>query len=179
MWERIRHMLAKEFIQVFRDPRMRVVIFATPIIQLLVIGYAVTTDVTRIATVVADLDRTQDSREVVRRFEGSGYFRVVRSVTEARAIQTLMDEGAVKAALQFDPGFADDLARGRTATMQVIVDGTDSNTASVVLAYATRIIAQINREHIRATLAQRRGAGGGRVVPEAEVPGVDLRSRAW
>jgi ABC-2 type transport system permease protein len=179
MWERIRHMLVKEFIQVFRDPRMRVVLFATPIIQLLVIGYAVTTDVTRIATAVADLDRSQASREIVRRFEGSGYFQVERTLTDARAIQTLMDEGAVKAALQFDPGFADDLARGRTATIQVIVDGTDSNTASVVLAYATRIIAQVNRDQIRATLALRRMAAGGQSFPQAEAPGLDLRSRAW
>ena len=180
MWERLKHMLIKEFIQIFRDPRMKAVIFGTPIIQLVVIGYAVTTDVTQVATAVADFDRTQETREIARRFESSGYFRVVRWVEDSKDVRTLIDQGEVKVAIQFDPGFARDLARGRTAVIQVIVDGTDSNTASVVLDYANRIIAQVNREKLQALLAARAVARGGfaPITPGA-LPGVELRSRAW
>jgi ABC-2 type transport system permease protein len=180
MWERLKHMLIKEFVQIFRDPRMKAVIFGTPIIQLFVIGYAVTTDVTQVATAVADFDRTQETREITRRFESSGYFRVVRWVEDPEVLRALIDQGAVKAAIQFDPGFARDLARGRTAVIQVIVDGTDSNTAGVVLDYANRIIAQVNREKLPVLLAARAVAAG-RVapMPSGGLPGVELRSRAW
>jgi len=180
MWERLKHMLIKEFIQIFRDPRMKAVIFGTPIIQLVVIGYAVTTDVTQVATAIADFDRTQETREIARRFESSGYFRVVRWVEDSKVLRTLIDQGEVKVAIQFDPGFARDLARGRTAVIQVIVDGTDSNTASVVLDYANRLIAQVNRERLQPLLAARAVARG-EVVPitPGALPGVELRSRAW
>jgi ABC-2 type transport system permease protein len=178
MWERLEHMLIKEFIQIFRDPRMRAVVFVTPIIQLVVLGYAVTTDITRIATAVADFDGTQETRELVRRFESSGYFRVVRRVGEARALADLLDAGRVKAALQFDPGFTTDLKRGRTAAVQVLVDGTDSNTAGVVIDYANRIIAQYSRDAAREALARRRVALGPAATGE-RLPGIDLRVRAW
>ena len=80
MFERIKHMLIKEFIQVFRDPRMRVVIFVIPCVQVLVIGYAVTTDVKHVRTAVYDLDNSQASRDLTARFVRSGYFDVVATV---------------------------------------------------------------------------------------------------
>jgi ABC-2 type transport system permease protein len=180
MWERLRCMLVKEFIQIFRDPRMRAILFGTPIIQLMVIGYAVTTDVSDVAMAVADFDRSQETREIVRRFEASGYFRVVRRVADPREIVALIDRGRVKAALQFDPGFSQDLARGRTARIQIIVDGTDSNTAGVVLDYANRIVAQANRERLLQALRARSLATGSLALDARhELPGVELRSRAW
>ena len=75
MFERIRHMLIKEFIQVFRDPRMRTVIFVIPCVQVLVIGYAVTTDVRHVPTAVDDLDNSVDSRELTARFLALGLLR--------------------------------------------------------------------------------------------------------
>jgi ABC-2 type transport system permease protein len=181
MFERLKHMLVKEFIQILRDPRMRAVIFVTPILQLIVFGYAVTTDITKIPTAVADFDESQVTRELVRRFEGSGYFAVVRQVREAQVLQDLLDRGIVKAALQFDPGFTTGLARGRTAPLQVIVDGTDSNTAGVVMDYANRIVAQYNRETSRSALAQQAIAKG---RPKSDdlrprIGSIDLRTRAW
>ena len=76
MIERIKQMIIKEFIQVFRDKRMLAIILVTPVIQLLAFGYAVTTDVNHITTAVYDLDRSYESRELVRRLESSGYFNV-------------------------------------------------------------------------------------------------------
>ncbi|HEX7124814.1 MAG TPA: ABC transporter permease [Thermodesulfobacteriota bacterium] len=180
MWERVKHMLIKEFIQILRDPRMKAVIFVTPVLQLLVFGYAVTTDVTEIPTAVADLDRSQQTREIVRRFESSGYFRVVRRVADARDLRALLDRGTVKAALQFDPGFTTDLQRGRTASLQILVDGTDSNTASVVMDYANRIVARYNQDAAPAARAAARLAVGTAPGPErTALPSVDLRTRAW
>lgn len=181
MWERLTRMLIKEFIQLFRDPRMKAVVFVTPVLQLVVLGYAVTTDVTEIRTAVADFDWTTETREVVRRFESSGYFLVVQRVADAAALRELIDRGAVKVALQFDPGFSTDLRRGRAGVLQVIVDGTDSNTAGVVMDYANRIVAQYNVEAPRRVLAARAVAWGS-PWPDALPPlvgAVDLRPRAW
>ena len=181
MWERLKHMLIKECIQILRDPRMKAVIFVMPVLQLIVFGYAVTTDITEIPTAVADFENTQQTRELVRRFESSGYFRIARRVGDAGGLRELVDRGLVKAALQFDPGFTTDLVRGRTVAVQVIVDGTDSNTASVVMDYANRIIVQYNQEASRNVLAGRRVSEGtaGPDTLRPRLGGIDLRPRAW
>lgn len=168
MWERLRHMVVKEFIQILREPRMRVMLVAPPVIQLLIFGYAATTDVTSIATGVADFDRSQETRELVRRFESSGYFRVVRIAASANALRDMLDRGQVKIALQFDPGFARDLRRGRTVAVQLLVDGTDSNTGTVAASYASRIVDAYSRAlESPAPITVR---------PTARL---DLRLRAW
>lgn len=173
-------MLTKEFIQILRDPRMKAVIFVTPILQLLVFGYAVTTDITEIPTAVADFDRTQETRELVRRFESSGYFRVVRRVHRADDLRAQLDRGRARAALQLDPGFATDIKRGRTAQVQILVDGTDSNTASVVMDYASRIVARYNRELGAQALAMRQvGLGAEERPARVTRAGVVVESRAW
>ena len=181
MWERLRHMLIKEFIQILRDPRMKAVIFVTPIMQLLVFGYAVTTDIAEIPVAVADFEQSQQTRELVRRFERSGYFRVTHRIGEARMAQELLDRGAVRAVLQFDPGFTTDLVRGRPAALQILVDGTDSNTASVVLDYANRIVSQFNREAESRALAVRQVAAGtpSPTTPRLALGAIDLRTRVW
>jgi ABC-2 type transport system permease protein len=172
-------MLIKEFIQILRDPRMKAVIFVMPVLQLIVFGYAVTTDITEIPTAVADFEASQQTRDLVRRFERSGYFKVTRRVGSAAEVRDLVDRGTVKAALQFDPGFTRGLLRGRTAAVQVIVDGTDSNTASVVTDYASRIIAQYNGEASREVLAAQRVARGAPGAADPRLGQIDLRSRTW
>lgn len=179
MWERLGRMLIKEFIQLFRDPRVKPILFGTPIIQLLVIGYAVTTDVREVSLAVADFDRSQATRELVRRFEGSGYFRLTAEAQDGGQLRALIDRGRVKAALQFDPGFSRDLARGETAPLQLIVDGTDSNTAGVVLGYATRILARYNQERMQARLAGQAVATGAVALAPERLPGMALETRSW
>lgn len=172
MWERIKHMLVKEFIQVLRDPKMRGVIFLMPIIQVLVFGYAVTTDVKHVRTAVYDLDNTQTTLELVDRFARSSYFDVVARVTDDRHAQAVIDRGEVRALLRMNHGFQNELRAGRPAELQVIVDGTDSNTAGIVLDYSRKIAAQFSRQ---VTVARtNRGLG---VVPRAVA--LDLETRAW
>src|SRR5665811_217836 len=172
MWERIKHMLIKEFIQIFRDPRMKGVIFLMPIIQLLVFGYAVTTDVKNVATLVHDLDNSIASRELVSRFVKSGYFNVVEYTDSEDRVRKLMDRGKVGAVLRMSKGFEDDLRAGRTSQLQVIVDGTDSNTAGIVLGYSSKIAGQVSTELLTQRILRSSGPVGqtGRVVVE---------TRAW
>lgn len=171
MFERILQMLKKEFIQTFRDPRMKAVIFAMPVVQTLVFGYAVTTDIRQIPTAVYDQDRTVQSRELISRFSGSGYFDLVARVEDHRQIDSLLDRGEVKAVLHLDNGFAADLETGRPAPMQILVDGSDSNTAGKILAYAGHIVEDFGEQVLLRRLARRTGQ-------TTELP-VELETRAW
>ena len=172
MFERITQMLIKEFIQILRDPRMRAVIFAMPLVQTLVFGYAVTTDVTHVPTAIFDLDNSRASRELVARFTGSGYFDVVGYVDREEEARHLVDHGLVKAVLRMNKGFGEDLRAGRTAALQMIVDGTDSNTAGIVLNYAGQIAGRFSEVVLHTRFVR---ATGQPVAP----PRVALETRAW
>ncbi len=172
MWERIKHMLIKEFIQVFRDPRMKGVVFVAPVIQLLVFSYAVTTDVRNVATAVQDRDNSVLSRELVARFLRSGYFEIVAHIEGDRQAQDLIDRGKAQAALCMEKGFGEDIQAGRTAQLQLIVDGTDSNTAGIVLQYAARIVGEFSRQILLSQFVRSKG--------KIQQPGrIDLQTRAW
>jgi ABC-2 type transport system permease protein len=172
MFERVHHMLVKEFIQVFRDPRMRVVVFLMPCFQVFVIGYAVSTDVQHVRTAVDDRDNSQASRELTSRFASSGYFDVVARPGDDRAVRDVLDRNDATVVLRFHHGFAEDLAAGRTARFQILIDGTDSNTANIALGYATRI-SQSYSERVLAERVDRM------LGPMGKTGTVDLRTRAW
>ena len=141
MWERLRVILRKEFIQALREPRMRVLLFLPPFLQLLIFGYAVTLDVDHAKIAWMDMDRTPESRALLARFEGSGRFDVVATPENEEQAQSVLDRGQVHAVVRVLPEFARDLARGRATEVQVLLDGTNSNTASLVSAYASQVIA--------------------------------------
>lgn len=172
MWERIYRMLVKEFIQVLRDPRMKAMIFVMPVVQLIMFGYAVTTDVDHIRTAVYDLDRSAESRALIERFTASGYFIVVATPDDPRTLGRLLDQGEVTLAMQINAGFADDLRSGRQAAIQSMVDGTDSNTGTVAMDYAQRITAEFSRA--RSAPPVELGQ-----LAQARPQPVELRSRAW
>ncbi len=172
MLERLFRMLIKEFIQVLRNPRMRAVIFIVPVVQVLVIGYAVNTDVRHVPLAVYDLDRTPASRDLLARFEGSGCFDVVRRISSEQEIQAVLDSGETKAVLRLNRGFGEDLDGNRTAQAQLLLDGSDSNTASVILSYASRIAADFNRARMEQRFARRAGL-------RLEAEPVTLVARAW
>ena len=140
MFERIKQMVIKEFIQVFRDKRMKAIVFVIPIVQLMLFGYAVTTDVNHITTAFYDLDKSYESRELARRLESSGYFKIAYFPESPQEIQTLVDRGKVLCAIQINKGFSSDLRKKLPTEIQIIVDGTDSNTATVAMDYAVRIV---------------------------------------
>lgn len=172
MYERIRHMLIKEFIQVFRDPKMKGVIFVMPILQVLVFGYAVTTDVRHVPTAVYDLDNSVVSRELAARFIRSGYFDVVEYADGEDRIGELIDRGKINVALRMNRGFGEDLRGGRIAHLQLIIDGTDSNTAGIVLDYAGKITGEFSEQVLINRFTRLKGP--------AQKPGrAELQTRAW
>jgi ABC-2 type transport system permease protein len=171
MWERIYTLLIKEFLQALRDPRMRAIIFLAPVIQLIIFGYAVTMDVKNIRTAVYDLDKTPESRELLSRFFASGYFKPVEYVSHVNRIRDLMDRGKTDTAIQINRGFSAKLAANEKASIQMILDGTDSNTASIVMAYTAQIIQKYNRDLAVEAVGLPEGTSLNK--------GVDLRSRAW
>ncbi len=161
--ERMWGLVVKEFHQVFRDPRMARVIFISPLIQLVVFGYAVSTDVWKTSTFVVDHDGTRHSRELVEALTSSGYFQVVARSDRSVDIVRALDRGDVIVGLEIPPDFSTRLRDGSGAHVQLLLDGTNSNTASVAQSYAERIIQAYG---LRATEA---------AAPDA----VDLRERAW
>ena len=168
---RLTQLVRKEARQTFRDPRALRVIFLAPIIQLLVFGYAVTTDVRDAALIVYDRDRTTESRQLVQALTAAGYFRVVAVAQRAEDLAAALDHGRAILALEIPRGFQGDLAAGARATVQLLIDGTTSNTATVAQAYASQIILRFGQSH--SPLVRTAMAGSG------HVPGVDLRMRAW
>jgi ABC-2 type transport system permease protein len=172
MIERIRRMLIKEFLQVLRDYRMCSTIFLMPIIQVLVFGYAVSTDVKHVATAVYDLDNTVASRDLVSRFAGSGYFEIVDYVYDEERARSVLDHGTVRLVLRINSGFEGDLAAGRIAQVQAILDGTDSNTAGIVLNYSNEIVSQASFDALVNRVT--------RMLGVFQRPGqVDLQTRTW
>ena len=109
MFERILALIVKEFLQVFRDPRMKFTIFVAPVVQLFVFGYAATMDITNIPTAVYDLDNTKQSREIIRMFSYSKYFDIQNYLQKEGDIKYTMDHARIKAVIKFNRGFAQGL----------------------------------------------------------------------
>src|SRR5215813_10433443 len=144
MWERILVILRKEFLQALREPRMRVLLFVPPMIQLIVFGFAVNLDVDHVRIAWMDMDRTPLSRELRARFEGSGRFDVVAQPQSEEDVQRVLDRAEAQAVVRVRPDFERDVRRGRPTEVQVLVDGTNSNTASLVSSYAGSILADFS-----------------------------------
>lgn len=172
MLNRIQRMLIKEFLQMFRDPRMRVVIFGVPVIQLVVLSFALTMDVTDIPTAVYDQDNTVASRELTAQFGDSGYFEIEEYIHSHSRMVELLDNGDVRVVIRIPPDFEENLVSGTTANLQVIADGTDSNTTSIVFSYVSQIVSQYNQEKLQERLALQFG-------PQAAPGVIEIEQRAW
>jgi len=163
---RIHRMVVKEIRQLFRDPKTKRIIFAAPVVQLILLGYAVNTDVRNVPTAVVDHDRTVASREFLAAFTGSGYFHVVMTSDRSADLGLALDEGRAVVALEIPAGYQADLVAGRSPTVQMLADGTNSNTATIAQGYAAKIVQEL----------------GLRIASEAMrgiAPPVDVRTRAW
>ena len=173
MLARLKQMLIKEFIQVFRDKRTRFVLFGPPIIQMLIFGYAATFEIHHVPTVVLDLDHSQESRELLSRFSSSPYFDVQRQLTDYRQLGDLIDEGKATVGLEINAGFAQNLRKGQTAPLQVIVDATNSNTALIASGYITQIALGFAQDYQRDRIY--------RIAPQMmeQIPSVQLEPRPW
>lgn len=171
-WGRLRDLTRKELRQTVRDPQALRVVLVAPIVQLIIFGYAVNTDIRNAAVILFDRDHTSVSRELGQTLTASGHFRIVETAGRAQDLVEALDHGRAVLGVEIPRGFEGDLAAGTPATVQVLVDGTMSNTATVAQAYASQIILKFGQEH-STTVAQTATWRGGRL------PGVDLRVRSW
>jgi len=170
---RIRQMLAKEFIQTLRDPHTRWLLWGPPLIQMVIFGYAATLEIKHVSLAVLDLDNTQESRELVSHFAASRYFRIDKYAARSAELQKGIDRGDFVLAVEIDSGFAQRLQGGQGATVQVIVDASNSNTALVALGYLGQIGAQFAQDY---QMNRMRGTAPQLV---SFVPRVDLEERPW
>ncbi|MFQ6069271.1 MAG: ABC transporter permease [Candidatus Aminicenantales bacterium] len=142
MFQTITHIVKKEFIQTFRDRRMLFPLFIVPVLQLILFGYAVTTDIKNIHLAVLDLDRTQESRTLISLFESSEYFSVDYTLTAPDEIDRLVQTGRVKAAVVVPANFSRNIKKMKQTSLQVILDGTDANTATIIQSYIQKLTAE-------------------------------------
>src|SRR5688572_30418908 len=179
MWERIREILIKEIRQTFREPRMRVMLFVPPIVQLIVFGFAVNLDVDHVRLAWLDGDRTPASRELLAAFQGSGRFEVVALPASDAEATDLLDRGEAQAIVQVLAGFAGDINRGRSAEVQVLIDGTNSNTASLISSYAGGILGRFSSSKAGQQRNLRLLMRGSPAPAAFSMPSVEARTRVW
>ena len=170
----------KEFLQLRRDPRLFPVLFISPVLQLLLLGYAANLDVREIPSVVCDLDRSAASRDFLDQFVHSGYFSVRAGLERMEDIDPYLDNGRAAVAFVIPRGFGDDLAGSRPASVMIIADGAESQSATIGVNYATMIAGRYAQRLILQRFARVGGAGEKPVLVEAEVRvwyNPELRSR--
>ena len=160
---RIKAVAKKELIQIWRDPLSLAMAFMMPVMLLFIFGYAITLDVNNLKTVVYDLDKSSASRELIEAFSSSGYFTVVGNVNQQKEIDRYLDTGQAFVAISIPRDFSEKMKTGRDTSLQVIVDGSDSNTATIALGYISAITE-------RYSLRTR----GGSITPL-----IDPRVRVW
>jgi len=169
---RIRRVFVKELIQALRDKRMRMTLIIPPIIQLIIFGYAANLDVKHIRTAVRDLDQSVDSRDVISRFRQSRYFDILFYPQRQQDTERLILNGDVVLSLEIPPDFSRKLKKGDTATVQILVDGTESNAAMIALGYVSKILGDYSTS-IMIHRLNREGRIG------FEEAGVELEHRIW
>jgi ABC-2 type transport system permease protein len=162
-------MIRKELLELWQDPKMLRVVLVAPVVQLALLGYAATTDVRNVPIVVVDADRSAPSRELVARFERSRYFTVEYEAGSTNGIDDFLESGKAWMALSIPRGYGDRVAGGIPATVQVVADGTDSNSTTVALGYATSLVSSYGAE--LAALS-----GRSTVVPAG---GIEAQLRIW
>ena len=171
MRQRLGSIIRKEFIQALRDPRMRGMLLIPPLMQLLIFGYAVNLDVDTANIAWMDQDNTPQSRDLRAQFEGSGHFVIGAMPGNERQMQSRLDRGQVDGVIRVLPGFARDVTRGRATSVQVLLDGTNSNTASLVSGYASQVIAGYSQEASGEAQRARMVGGMGITRSEGRRPG--------
>jgi len=169
--------MRKEFKQMLRDVRMRMILFAAPVFMLLLFGYAVNTDVKNIRFAVYDEDKTLMSREFTGEFSASGYFQYYASVSSAREIDTLLDTMQVEMIFHIPSGFEEELRSGGDVNIQLLIDGADASRANVIIAYANAVTNSYALELFEKKLAlkiiSRRG------LPVTLKKTIELKERFW
>ncbi|MFA6357873.1 MAG: ABC transporter permease [Candidatus Omnitrophota bacterium] len=171
MFERAKAILIKEFKQIFRDRQMKVIIFISPLLQIILFGYAANKDITYVPTAIYDQDNTAESRDLLRRFTYSKYFVPEKYISSEREQDYVLDKGTVNTVIRIDRGFGRNINAGKEASIALAFDGTDSNSAMIIMGYANAVVGTY-QENLLKYRADKAGFSN-------SVPRVELRDRAW
>jgi len=172
MVRRLRHLIWKEFIQVLRDKKLRLFIFLPPIIQLIAYGYAINFDIKHVPTAIFDESHSAESRHLISRFASSEYFAIKDFIQTEAELRRLIDANQVTMVLRIPYDFPRQIKSDQSASVQVIIDATDSNAALIVSRYASTVISDFSLGIMQERLA-RLGA-----MPGLKFP-VTIEPRAW
>jgi len=167
-WLRVRELVRKEFIQLFRDKKNRPLLVIAPFVQLLVFGYVLSTDVRDVRVAVLDHSRTRESRMLVDAFDANKTFRIISYPRHAGELEKLLLRRKVDIAVKIDPDFSKRIRRGDSSPIQILADGSMSNMAAVRIAYASLVLDRFNQHMIRELYGQRLDYGR-----------IDARVRTW
>jgi ABC-2 type transport system permease protein len=159
---RLSSIIRKEFIQIIRDKRTLIMVLVIPIMQLFLLGYAVTNDVRNVPMVVLDQDRGPAARQLVDAFRSADYYQITYDVSSEAELQTLIDNGNARVALVIPPDYSQQLQAGSTAEVAFILDGSDPTVASTALsaaqligqAFSTKLIEERLDQHGQFTVIQ-------------------------
>jgi ABC-2 type transport system permease protein len=189
MLERIFAIIRKELSQLFRNRRSRLFLFVPPMFQLIIFGYAVNLDVDNLRMGWMDMDQTPQSHDLLASFQGSGRFLLTALPESEKDIQNVLDRGEAQVIVRVLPGFGRDILLGRPTSAQILVDGTNSNTASLASAYTSQVVgaysASVATPQMQSRMMARAGMGTmsmkvGRITDSARVWfNPDLRSRNY
>ena len=168
---RIRAVAHKEFLHIIRDPRSLAMALLLPVLMILLFGYGLSLDVDRIPTVIFDSDNSPESRAIITQFQGNRYFQIAGYAQDYPGMQKSIDSGQAMLALVIPQHYSRDLRQGASPQIQVLVDGSDSNTASIALGYANTLL----RRHAINMSATELNRSSGFKKP----PAVEARIRVW
>lgn len=172
MKTRIPAIARKEVLHVLRDWRTLLIAFVLPVMMILLFGYAITFDIRDLKLAVADEDRTKASRALIEKFTGSRYFRLVATPSDPNDLLALLDSGEAQIALSISKDYGRNIQRWEGDTVQVLLDGSESNTATIAAGYVEAILAGLNIATVKHMLSQ------GGVSPRG-IPPVDMQIRVW
>jgi len=167
-WLRIREMVRKEFIQLFRDRKNRVVLVMAPLIQLLVFGYVVNYDIKDIRVALIDQAQTRESRLLADAFTAGRIFRITHRLADSRGMEELFLAGKADLGIKIPPDFSSRIRRGETAAVQILADGSMSNMAAVRISYAVMVLDRLNQELLRELYGR-----------DLQYGKIDARIRTW
>ncbi len=169
---RMLFMMWKEILELRQDPRIFSIIFIAPVVQLTVLGYAATTDVTNVPIAIVDADRSSSSRALVSRFTSSNIFRVIDLVSSPEGVERYLESGDAWMVLSIPSNYGQAVQSGQAVTIQIIADGADASSTNIALGYASNLIAEYAQDLVQRAASVRPAAG-----PAAG--SIDPRLRVW
>lgn len=167
-WLRVRELVRKEFIQLFRDKKNRPLLVIAPLVQLIVFGYVVTTDVRDIRVGLVDQSRSSESRRLVDAIDGNRTFRITHFLNHTEDLDHLLIRREINMGITIPPDFSEKIRSGESARIQVLVDGSMSNMAAVRISYTMTLLERFNSQMIRELYPMRMDYGQ-----------IDARIRTW